>query len=151
MDTITIEDKARQLLEEHAGPGWKFRWDKRSVRRVGACRFQTKTITISSKFLPHLSDTQVMETILHEVGHAVAGHSAGHGPLWRMAVRRIGGNPNRTLAVDVPDEHYAWVGTCRAGHTVRRHRLTEKAKRVSCARCSPVWDAANKYTWTRNK
>lgn len=33
---------------------------------------------------------QLWETLAHELGHAVAGYEAGHGPEWRKAARRLG-------------------------------------------------------------
>lgn len=33
---------------------------------------------------------QIAGTTLHELGHVLAGHEAGHGPAWKLACRRLG-------------------------------------------------------------
>jgi len=33
---------------------------------------------------------QLWETVAHELGHALAGYEAGHGPIWKAAARRLG-------------------------------------------------------------
>ena len=39
------------------------------------------------------SEEQIRDTVLHEIAHAIAGHEAGHGPLWKATARRIGATP----------------------------------------------------------
>jgi len=37
----------------------------------------------------------LVETMLHEIAHAIAGEDdRGHGRVWQAACRRIGGTPN---------------------------------------------------------
>ena len=39
------------------------------------------------------SEEQLLDTVLHEIAHAIAGHEAGHGLLWKATARRIGATP----------------------------------------------------------
>ena len=86
MTTDDIPHLAQYLLEKHslAQLGWTFQWDS-AKRRAGACKYSRKTITISRHYVAlNLSERpdDVIDTILHEIAHALAGWSAGHGPKW---------------------------------------------------------------------
>ena len=53
------------------------------------------------------------ETLLHEIAHALAGHDAGHGPVWVATARRIGlTNPARCCGEDVTRAPAPYEGFC---------------------------------------
>lgn len=94
------------------------RESRRSTRRLGACRFLPKRlpdgtrtysileITISSWVWEHNdinkpeTQTQLLDTLRHEVAHALVGPEADHGYLWRQKCREIGANPERTVSMN---------------------------------------------------
>jgi hypothetical protein len=79
--------------------GWSIDFNRRK-RSIGLCRYDTKTIEISEHYLAVNTVDQVKETITHEIAHAIAGYSAGHGPKWKATHRALGGNANRVATGD---------------------------------------------------
>ena len=79
--------RAKQLLKEevrkHAElASWRFGFDS-SVRRFGVCKFGRKIITISKALTQLNKESHVLDTIRHEVAHALVGVGQGHNNVWR--------------------------------------------------------------------
>jgi hypothetical protein len=51
-----------------------------AVRRFGTCRYSRKLITLSRQLIELNDQARVLDTILHEIAHALAGPKTGHGP-----------------------------------------------------------------------
>lgn len=88
---------AVSLIAKHLPVGdWSFKWNKR-IGALGLCSYRSKTIQLSTAWTAALPRKEVIDTILHEIAHAIAGHKAGHGYEWRQACIAIGAVPE-TLA-----------------------------------------------------
>lgn len=133
MDTYAAEVLARHHIDEHLD-GWRFAWDN-ARRRLGCCKYSRRTISLSKPLARQLDEAEVLDTILHEIAHAVAGHEAGHGPEWRAAARLLGANPQRCASVEVDHSDAPWKGECPNGHTTYAYRAPKRVK--SCGKCSP--------------
>ena len=139
----TTED----LLMEHELDGWTVKLGN-AARTAGSCHYGQKVIRISLKVAQIVEWEEVHDTILHEVAHAIAGHSAGHGYEWRRVAREIGlKNPQRTASFDTTSID-PWVGTCPAGHTVTRPGAPRRLR--SCALCHRGFSADHLLTWTKH-
>lgn len=147
MDLGDAERLARELMAEHRLTGWRFAWD-RAVRRAGSTRFRDRTITLSRRLTELHDEHGVRETILHEIAHALVGPRHGHDATWRRTALAIGASGERCLAEDSPQVEGRWLGVCPAGHETRRHRTPTRV--ASCTRCSPRFDLAHVYRWTRD-
>lgn len=88
----TISDKARALMDSHGLKEWHMRFDE-SIRFLGRCNFRDKVIFISRSHALDGEDKDVIDTILHEIAHALAGPKARHGPEWKKIARKIGATP----------------------------------------------------------
>lgn len=72
--------------------GWTFKFD-RAKKRFGFCDGLTRTVYLSRP-LTELNDvTQVEDTILHEIAHALVGNSHGHDKVWKAKARELGATP----------------------------------------------------------
>ena len=89
---------ARELMDEHGLTDWRVRIDN-TTRRLGVCKHSRKTISLSRQYITTGSDQQIRNTILHEIGHALAGPGEGHGQEWKSIVASIGGDPSRLAHV----------------------------------------------------
>ncbi|MGC5629662.1 SprT-like domain-containing protein [Georgenia sp. Z1344] len=136
---------ARSLVAEHGLRGWSVGLD-RAVRRAGATHYRDQRITLSRHLVGLYTEDEVREVILHEIGHALAGAQAGHGPRWRAAVVRIGGTPRRTTRPDSPTVPAPWVGRCPAGH--EHQRFQRPRATYLCRRCPRTRTSAAVIEWT---
>lgn len=123
------------VADGHLAKGWKFQWDRAS-RRLGACHYGRKTITMSYALTERISRRQAVDTITHEIAHAIVGHAAGHGPIWRAKHRELGGTGERTYSTqsgEVTKVRAPFEGTCGCpGQVYPRHK---RALGAVCRRC----------------
>lgn len=148
--TITQEQAhtiARETMDNWGLGQWRYTLDN-AVRRNGACFHGQKRISMSRKVLEAMTMEQFMNTLHHEIAHALVGPGHGHDAVWRDMHYTLGGNGRRCSQVDTSHIVPKWLGTCPNGHTISRHRLTKRAKNGSCPKCSPVFNEAYKFEWT---
>ena len=77
--------------------GWKFGGFSKATSYMGLCSFKKRHITISEKFLEFVDYSQVKNTILHEIAHALDFEDRGtsdHGQQWKRIARVIGCDPS---------------------------------------------------------
>ncbi|MFM6974890.1 MAG: SprT-like domain-containing protein [Agromyces sp.] len=143
-DVQRIETWARALIALYLDDSWSFGFDS-AKRRVGACNYSTKRITVSRYFVPILDDDEIHQTLLHEVAHAMTGPAEGHGAHWLRTARELGyegdARHHGPGAVDVAP----WVGRCPNGHEVYRFR--EPKRDTSCGSCSRSFNRAFLLEW----
>ena len=127
---------------------WSFAFDN-AKKRAGLCDYAKKRISVSRYLAARWTDDEVYQILLHEVAHALAGPTAGHGPLWRRTAYGIGYVGKRTHEGETAVELAPWVGTCPNGHLHYRHRRPTRA--LSCAKCSRSFSRAFLITWTKRE
>lgn len=150
MNLNEAETLAKSLMTQHgvgylafAFDGGKRRMGATFFLNIGGSKLPTK-ITLSRHYAALLSEQEVRDIILHEIAHALAGHAAGHGPVWRNAARKIGAKAERCGVASASPEHSV-LGTCPVCDKVvsRQHRLPLRVYFHSkCGKHSVL-------TWTR--
>jgi predicted SprT family Zn-dependent metalloprotease len=146
LDRVRIWGEA--LIRLHLDDSWSFGFDN-AKRRAGQCDYTKKRITVSRYLAARFEDDEIHQVLLHEVAHALAGHTAAHGPSWKRLARELGYVGGVTHHGETAVELAPWVGTCPAGHTTYRHRRPSRA--TSCAKCSRTYDPRFQFTWTRRE
>lgn len=130
---------------------WTLKWDN-AVQRLGACDYRNKTIQLSRPMTQAGTTEQVMDTVRHEVAHALAGPGAGHGRAWKVIAIRLGARPY-AATTDAPNlraEAAPWVGHCPKGHTVKQRFWRKPRVTRSCGECGPgAFNPALILTWSR--
>lgn len=139
---------AQALIALHLDESWTFDFDN-AKRRAGLCDYQRRRITVSRYLAARFEDDEIHQTLLHEVAHALAGHTAGHGPAWKRMARDLGYVGGTTHRGETATELAPWVGRCPSGHTTYRHR--RPSSETSCAVCSRRFDRRYLFTWTRRE
>lgn len=137
MNAFDAQRMALELMRQHGltDQGWSFYFD-RARRRFGCCRYTVKAITLSRPLTELSSETEVRDTILHEIAHALT-PGAGHGWQWRAKCREIGAKPQRCAAQDAPSVKGRHRLTCRGcGHVMTAHRAGRK---IQMARAGIAW------------
>ena len=84
---IISKGQAQAIVDRYVS-GWTFAYSS-SRRRLGVCKYTEKRIEISA-YLSILHPEKVMNTLLHEIAHAIVGHAAGHGPVWVNKALELG-------------------------------------------------------------
>jgi len=144
MDLDKAHKLVLRLMKQHAVPaGWSFRFDHSKVR-FGKCNYAAKEISLSRHLVQLNDETEVRETILHEIAHVLAPRSAGHGAAWKRVAQAIGCNANRCYGAEVVRPKPRFKGTCPAcRRVIFRHRRSV----IACGKCTRVFDERFAFVW----
>lgn len=92
MNHQQAERLAKSLMRTHRLSDWGFVWID-SGRIFGRCCYDPKQIQLSAPMVATNKETEVINTILHEIAHGKAGPGAGHGSIWKRIAVEIGVKP----------------------------------------------------------
>lgn len=137
----SIRERARDLMDTHALTAWEFGFNT-NVRRAGVCfyaqRGESGRIELSSHFAERNSDEEILDTILHEIAHALVGPGHGHDAVWQAKCREIGARPEACYGDDVEMPRGRWRATCPGCATeFDRHRRPPRMIGWFCRDCGP--------------
>ena len=124
---------ANDLMQEHGLTNWTFYFDS-SVRRFGACHHGTRCISLS-KALTELNDeTQVRNTLLHEIAHALVGRGHGHDAVWRAKAIELGDDGKRCYDSNIVNRPAPkFMGRCPScDHKIYKNRRGQSACGLCC-------------------
>lgn len=111
------EATAVDLMLTHGLSGWTFGFGrgKRTLGTTTVSRHATTgTVRLSRHLITAGDQARVMDTLLHEIAHAVAyvrhgRASLGHGPLWKRVATELGATPRATCqGGPVAQPHVRW-------------------------------------------
>ena len=86
---VDVEQHVQYYIDKYLDDEWSCEW-YRSVYSLGFCDYTNKKIALNSYLLKDHSYETIHNTILHEIAHAIAGFSAGHGEKWKEVAIKIG-------------------------------------------------------------
>lgn len=133
MQLTDAEAMAKRYITTLLGAGWEFRWDHAKTR-LGACHHRTQTISLSRHYAELNEPAEVMDTVLHEIAHALT-PGGGHGARWKKVAAELGARPvARADARSVVSPAPRWIASCPAcDASISRYRRPSTA--LACARC----------------
>lgn len=118
MRLLEAEKKAIELMSQHGLTDWSFGW-LHSKRIAGQCHYGKKKISLGFEITKLNIESEVINTILHEIAHALTPGS-GHGAKWKAKCIEIGCRPERCFTDAqkvVPEKrYYAVCGACDQEH-----------------------------------
>jgi predicted SprT family Zn-dependent metalloprotease len=145
MNLLEAKSKAIELMTKHGlfEKGWSFKFNNRK-NSVGVCYTGKKIIYLSRLLIEYAEEKEVIDTILHEIAHALTpGHN--HDKVWKQKAIEIGCNgkrcydektkPNTDLGRKAISKYKA---VCVNGHEWFANR--RRKRDVSCSRCSNKYD-----------
>jgi predicted SprT family Zn-dependent metalloprotease len=77
------------LLRQHGLLDWSFTLDHAKAR-AGLSNFTKKQISVSREYAQKVTEKELVDTILHEIAHALTGHHHGHDSVWKKTAISIG-------------------------------------------------------------
>lgn len=139
MDRELLLLRAAELFIRYRLIGWKIDLRTRTGHWLGRCVYGTKTIVISEFYARHNPDEDVLDTLLHEIAHALTpGH--GHDRVWQFAAWWLGATPKATCQKQVlirPGRYRATCPSCcRQYHKYRKPRYRCDSLTATCYFCS---------------
>lgn len=142
MNSIDAINKARQLMDDNGLIRWRIDWNQ-SKKTFGQCFYKRELITLSCYLTKVGREEDVIDTIKHEIAHAlcylrygVVGY--GHGKRWKEFCIMLGCRPvTKSRAKNVVQLKY--VGQCDKCQ-VRYFRERRPVKQGTCTRCKSKFD-----------
>ncbi len=111
MEKLTkVKQLAEELINKHV-PHYRFEFTNHK-RTLGICRYRSKTIGLSKYHAMYGEDGEVLNTILHEIAHALAGARNGHNYVWKARCRELGAKPLRCSGKPIMEAGHKYEFRC---------------------------------------
>jgi RimJ/RimL family protein N-acetyltransferase len=134
-------------MEKHLDVSqWRFSFDN-AKRRAGICNYGEKRISISRYLIESHTLDAGLQTLAHEIAHALCGSNAAHGAVWLATAKSMGYRDEKFSGVEIARERAPWVGTCPAGHDHFRYR--KPTRELACGLCSRSYSPEFRITWRK--
>ena len=146
-DQRRLEEVAREaerLLRRHGLRDWSFQYDD-ALGRAGVCIHGIKVIGLSRLYGVHATDTQVRDTILHEIAHALAGPHHNHDRFWKDLARSIGCTSERCHNVQFAPWRY--IVTCPNCRWAIRRNVRRRGTLCRTCRCAVKYQVHTRKAW----
>ena len=101
---------ARSEMDKNGLFDWKLDLDNAKVR-AGACFFREKKISFSRNFIKNSNQSEIYDTILHEIAHALVGPNHGHDIVWKKTAKKLGCSAKRCHTLEFSD--HKWIRYCK--------------------------------------
>jgi SprT-like family len=141
MDLKELESIAVRELRANGLHDWTFALAK-TKRRLGVCKYRSKRIEIAEYYARNSPPETVLDTLLHEIAHAIAGPAAKHGPRWKAVALRLGATPRSCetshQAVMEPGDWQASCPACKKTVHIYRRPKSLTGYHCKCEARSPL-------------
>ena len=137
MDRDKLVAIAGQLFEQHGltSRGWRLEF-RNYADRLGCCCSKHSTIALNAYYVEHNEEAMVIDTLLHEIAHALVGSCLAHGPEWKAMAMRLGCFPRACSQTDVVMRPGKWQASCpTCARLFHKHRRPKYVTGYYCPSC----------------
>ena len=143
-----VVKKRWSMLQNQFGQlsSYKLVFSKRLETSAGICKYTSKTIELADRMMKweDSKEEEVIDTLLHETAHALAGSKAHHGPVWKKWALKIGGTGDRCHNMTFTQSNAKAYYVCACSkHPI--NRITNRVKQVMkgngivrCKKCKGI-------------
>lgn len=137
MNLHDARSMALVLMAQHGliTKGRTFKFDN-AKGRFGQCDHCRKIISLSAPATELTEDFYTIDTIKHEIAHALAGKTAGHGRVWKAMARTVGAIPRakKPFSTGVPGRWEVYCPKCdeTVGYRHRRVKRGTQYRHITC-------------------
>ena len=135
IDPVQFRQDAKLLFKKFGLESWKFEWAN-TRRRFGRCSYSDKTIEISIVLALLNSEAEVMNTLLHEIAHALT-PGKGHDSTWKSKAVEIGCTGNRCYSSEDVKQIVKYIGQCGCKIHKRDRPCLGRRK---CLKCGSLFE-----------
>ena len=137
MNLQAAQNLTISLMEKHNLEGWKFQYHNKK-RTLGTCVHGRNLIQLSKSWTLIHTEEEVLDTILHEIAHALVGYQHDHDFVWQAKAIEIGANPSRHYQGEnnLEGKYVAICPKCGSKH----YSFKLKKRESSCGYCSRKFD-----------
>jgi predicted SprT family Zn-dependent metalloprotease len=144
---VRVRALAHDLLRTHGLLDWSFGCNRRKTE-MGVCLYDPKRIELSVYFVVLNDDETILDTLLHEIAHALTGPGHGHDGLWKRMCHQVGARPER-LSYEARMPEGRWQAVCAGcGMLHHKHR---RPKRMIGWYCRACGRERGKLIWSRQE
>jgi predicted SprT family Zn-dependent metalloprotease len=131
-----VENFAKGLLLHFGLVDWHFKFDN-SKSRAGCCHGKDKHISVSRYYATKAHYKDLVNTLLHEIAHALVGTHHKHDDVWRQKARLIGctGDRCHSIRFATPKWMFTCERRCFSRPCYRNNSHIIKSKNLICKRC----------------
>ncbi len=138
MNSTKLMEEAAVLLKKHNLLDWSVELRPHTGFRLGGCHYRLRLIALNTFYVANNSEEMVVDTLLHEVAHALTpGHQ--HDVVWKAMAIQLGCRPDRNAMTGLvlqPGRYKAVCPTCQAiFYKYRKPRYMHIYGAYYCLKC----------------
>ncbi len=134
MELRRAQMMVQDLMKFHGLDSWHFEW-MRAKSKLGMCNHWRKTIYLSTPITETNPEVNVLNTILHEIAHALVGAMHGHDLTWKMKAIEIGCDGSRTGEIVAKQQISKWKYSAPCGSNFFTNRRLQNLEYRFCKCC----------------
>ena len=125
-NTEFVKYKFDELCAKHNISDCTLTFDKAKTRAGITYENDDKThkVSVSTVYLETATEKDIVNLLLHELAHVLAGVEEGHNEKWKTIAKKIGCDGERTCFFK--PKSFKYIFKCKHGCVIGRHRSLKK-------------------------
>ena len=148
MDIKDFELLVRYEMDKYGLNDWTWKYNRATSGQC-SCRYSVKLLKFCKSYVALNELHIVLDTILHEIAHALVGAGHGHGHVWASKCLEIGCRPDRFHRAEAIQAPPKWQYHCPECSNQGQYRC--RNTHLYCGRCYRQTKKVNMLVWTLNK